>query len=143
MQILELKTQIFYLNRIFSILSDGFNVPSIIHNPDWFNPINEIKEEQKKDIDFKELDSLLDEVFEQLYDHNKLSTSAPKVFSQDWNNDFIIKTIEETKSNILANAEKASEIKTYFDLTKDDFQVLELVSETQNEEKILFITEFH
>ena len=144
---LELKTQIFYLNRIFDILSDGFMISQISFNPDWLNnsPFGEFNNELKIDLETKELDVILDKLFTQLYEHNKRFTSASKIFSQDWNNEFILKSIDETKNNILKHImDKKITFKTYYDIIEDDVQIIEFNYESKQMKDIIFFgKEFH
>lgn len=146
----KIKTQIFYLDRLFKILSDGYNSSYVTFYlkselRDFPNPIYNVHEENKKLINTIDLKNLVNNLFEQFYNHCKLYNSAPKVFSQDWNNEFILKTIEETTKNILEYIIRNSkEIKTYFLIAEDHYQVIEFCNEQYKRKEIIeFKTEFH
>lgn len=146
----ELKTQIFYLNRIFEILSDGYMFSVISFHETGLNgdehlPFSMISDNQKRSVQWGELESILNSIFIELYNHTKQFTAAPKIFTQDWNNEFVLKSIEETKKNILEYLKgKDVIIKTSHKLTEDDIQVIELIDEEKrNKEVIFFQRWFH
>ena len=129
----DLKTQIFYLNRIFEILSDGYMLSIISFNETELKgnsdlPFSTISDDLKISLQLEELEGILNRVFTELYDHTKQFTSAPQIFTQDWNNEFVLKSIEETKKSILEYSKsKKTTIKTSHDLAKDDSQVIEFI----------------
>ncbi len=142
---LELKTQIFYLSRIFEILSDGymlsvisFNETGIMGNTDL--PFSTIDENLKTNLRLEKFEEVLNNIFTELYNHTKLFTSAPKVFEQKWNNDFVLKSIEETKNNILEySLNKEVLIKMAYNLAEgDDIQVIEFVYESKQIKEVIF-----
>lgn len=147
----DLKTQIFYLNRIFEILSDGYMLSIISFNETEFKgnsdlPFSTISDDLKISLQLEELEGILNKVFTELYNHTKQFTSAPKIFTQDWNNEFVLKSIEETKKNILEYSKsKKTIIKTSHDLAKDDCQIIEFICESKQQVKavIFFQRWFH
>ena len=146
----ELKTQIFYLNRIFEILSDGYMLSVISFHETGLNgdenlPFSIISDDQKRNVQQEQLEGILNSIFIELYNHTKQFTSAPQIFIQDWNNEFVLKSIGETQKNILEYI-KSNEviIKTSHHITEDDIQVIELIDEEkQNKEVIFFQKWFH
>ncbi len=146
----DIRTQIFYLDRIFKILSDGYNPSYIFMNSELDNGevpnyIMKIDEDQKEIINKEDLEELLSDLLTQLYNHSKIFSSAPKIYTQNWNNDFVEKTIQEVKENIVKYIlTNSTIIKTYHKLGENDFQVIEFVNEKFNKkEAFVFITEFH
>ena len=82
----ELKTQIFYLNRIFEILSDGYMLSVISFNETELKgdddlPFSTIGDELKINVQLGELEGALNNIFTELYNHTKQFTSAPKIFA--------------------------------------------------------------
>lgn len=140
----ELKTQIFYLNRIFEILSNGYMLSLISFNETEINgnknlPFSTISDDLKINLQLEELEVILNKLFTELYNHTKQFTSAPKIFTQDWNNEFVLKSIEETKKNILEYSKsKKNIIKTSHDLAKDDYQVIEFIYENKQVKEVIF-----
>ena len=140
----ELKTQIFYLNRIFEILSNGYMLSVISFNETEINgnrnlPFSTISDDLKINLQLEELEGILNKVFTELYNHTKQFTSAPKIFTQDWNNEFVLKSIEETKKNILEYSKsKKMIIKTSHDLAKDNYQVIEFIYESKQVKEVIF-----
>ncbi len=140
----ELRTQIFYLNRIFEILSDGYMLSIISFN--WTTlkgtdnlPFSTISDEKKINLQVEELEGVLDKIFIELYNHAKRFTSAPKIFAQDWNNDFVLMSIEETKNNILEySMKKEIIIKATHDFDNDGYIVIEFVYENEKRKEVIF-----
>lgn len=147
---LEIETQIYYLNRIFEILSDGYMISIISFNSTEIKgekekPFTQINDDLKRITNSKELETLLDYIFSALYEHTKLFTTAPKTFSQTWNNDYILKSISETKNNILKYADNTQVvIKTAKDITNDHYQIIEFINSTERKKEVIFFqTWFH
>lgn len=146
----ELKTQIFYLNRIFEILSDGYMVSVISFHRTKIQgetniPFTKIEDKHKRNIQQNELEIILDCLFDELYEHSKQFALAPIIFNESWNNEYVLKSIIETKNNIIDHAKNNRRvIKTSNDIVKDHFQVIEFVCENDKMKEVLFFqTWFH
>ncbi|WP_020534397.1 hypothetical protein [Lewinella cohaerens] len=146
----ELKTQIFYLNRMFELLSNGYMFSVIsFHKTEGQGdpniPFTQINDKQKRNLQQVELEILLDLLFDELYKHSKQFALAPEIFNQSWNNEFVLKSITETKKNIIEYAVRNQRvIKTGNDIIKDQFQVIEFVCENEKMKEVLFFqTWFH
>jgi hypothetical protein len=146
----ELKTQIYYLNRIFEILSDGYMLSGISFDRtelqgDENLPYSTIDDSLKVELQFGEFESVLNNIFAGLYNHAKQFTSSPKIFAQEWNNAYVLKSIEETKDNILEYSKSNDVvIKTSHDLVNDHFQVVELIYDNKQIKEVIFFQKwFH
>lgn len=146
----ELKTQIFYLNRMFEILSDGYMLSVISFHRTKIQgepniPFTQIDDKYKRNIQQSELKNILDYLFDELYKHSKQFTVAPIVFNQSWNNEYVLKSIAETKNNIIEQVKGNRKIlKTSNDIVKDHFQVIEFICENDKMKEVLFFqTWFH
>ena len=106
-------------------------------NPNF--PFTQIDNKYKRNLQQSEFEIILDHLFDELYKHSKQFTSAPKIFSQSWNNEFVLKSIIETKKNIVEHAIKDQKtIRTSNDITKDHFQVIEFVHKAEEMKEVLF-----
>ncbi len=140
----ELETQIYYLNRIFEILSDGYMLSVISFEETELKgnknlSFTTIDDNLKVKLQLGELEGVLDNIFAELFNHTKQFTSSPKIFTQDSNTAFVLKSIEETKNNILEYSNnKEVIIKNSHDIFSNDFQVIELIYVSKKIKEVIF-----
>ena len=123
------------LKYMLSVIS--FNETELKGNENL--PFSTIGDDLKINVQLEELEGILNNIFTELYNHTKQFTSAPKIFAQDWNNEFVLKSLEETKKNILEYSKsKEIIIKTSHNLAKDDFQVIEFIYDGKQIKEVIF-----